>query len=225
MFWIPFEYRRACEWKPSHEWKFEHNTMIILYAGTADDKNLETSIRAFTPDPSIYSFDIIRNSHEDLLQAEPWNSLCAAASAGEISLVAGGPNCRTWSIRRHFANGMGAPLVRTRNGKEIWGMEDISPSERIKVEQDNILLFRVMYLAALALDHNSSCGVFLEHPADLIWASTFEHKYKCCSIWNTTAFQKWQASCDLNLIHFGQSRLGQLVCKTTSLATNLHLNR
>jgi hypothetical protein len=131
--------------------------MIILYAGAADDKNLETALRNLDSSFKVHSFDILRNDKEDLLQPEPWNSLCRAASEGGLRLVAGGPNCRTWSIRRHFTNGTGAPPVRTREGKEVWGKQNISPSEHTKVTQDNILLFRLMYLASLALEHNEHC--------------------------------------------------------------------
>ena len=224
MFWIPPEYRRTCEWTLSDERTFNSGSVIILYAGAADDKDLESALRRLSPDMVIHSFDIIRNSTEDLLQPEPWNSLCTAASQGKLSIVAGGPNCRTWSIRRHFDNGKGAPPVRTREGKEVWGMREISPSEQQKVDQDNILLFRLMYLVSLSMDHNRDCGTFLEHPADPMWASRSEHRARCSSIWNTTAVQKWQQECRLNMVHFDQCRLGQVVCKTTSLATNLHLN-
>ena len=49
MIWTPPEHHRACEWSPAacgaDAWTTTEDTMIILCAGTADEKDFETALR------------------------------------------------------------------------------------------------------------------------------------------------------------------------------------
>jgi len=153
-----------------------------------------------------------------------YDKLCSLANSGKLLGVLGGPMCRTWSIRRHIPKPRGGLPLRSRSGQSVWGLPDLCPADSVKVAGDNVLLFRQLYLSSLAMNSSGPMpAIKLEHPADPAWASSLPAGKNCCSIWDTKLVSAWISELKLQLIHFDQCNLGQVVPKTTTLATNLPL--
>ena len=150
--------------------------------------------------------------------------LCQAAIDGRVRLVGGGPNCRTWSILRWFPK-PNAPLpVRGRSEALVWGLEALQPPEQWDVDNDSLLVLRLMFLTALMKQHTQKpTASFLEHPQDPMECSNSPSAHRCSSLWATKVFQAWQPTVGHHLVKFDQCRLGQLVTKSTTISSDLDI--
>ena len=200
--------------------------LLLLYVGAQDGNALDDVLLrmgALAP-PNIWSLDTCRSTSHDMLQQSLYDDLCNAAFSGRILGVVGGPMCRTWSIRRHIPKPGGGRPLRTRDPPGVWGIPGLTENEKRITEGDTILLLRQMYLSSLAHWSRGSLPLhLLEHPADPMWASDLPQAPQCSSIWHTRMVQQWTQELGLQLVHMDQCRLGQVVPKTTTLATNLPL--
>ena len=71
-----------------------------------------------------------------------------AACGGRISSVIGGPPCRTWSIlRSRPKEGFPGP---ERDAQHLYGLDELSPKERVKVNQDTALVAKHLRIWTLA---------------------------------------------------------------------------
>ena len=203
--------------------------LILLYAGRDDPLSLDSCIHAHYPrlSPHIVAFDTLRPPQalgHDLLADQPYGYLCQAAIDGRVRLVGGGPNCRTWSILRWFPKPNAPPPVRGRSEDLVWGLEALQPSEQQDVDNDSLLVLRLMFLIALMKQHTQQpTASFLEHPQDPVECSGSPSAHRCSSLWATKVFRAWQASVGHHLVKFDQCRLGQLVAKSTTLSSDLDI--
>ena len=203
--------------------------LVLLYAGRDDPLSLDSCIHAHYPrlSPHIVAFDTLRPPQalgQDLLSDQPYGYLCQAAMDGRVRLVCGGPNCRTWSILRWFPK-PNAPLpVRGRSEALVWGLEALQPSEQLDVDNDSLLVLRLMFLIALMKQHTQEpTASFLEHPQDPVECSDSPSAHRCSSLWATKVFQAWRHTVGHHLVKFDQCRLGQLVAKATTLSSDLDI--
>ena len=202
--------------------------ILVLYAGIDDATSLEAALHSVDPTltKQVVAFDIKRSKSHDLLLEEPWNSLCTAAVQGLIWAIVGGPNCKTWSIRRHFRRPVGQPQaypVRGRSEPECWGLMDNSPGKQNEVDDDSVLLLRQMRLIDLMHKKLAWAVHLLEHPADPAICCDHPAAKTCSSIWVTEVIRSWRQAVPGTLLTFDQCRLGQVVAKTTTAHTNLDL--
>ena len=166
------------------------------------------------------AFDTLRPPQalgQDLLADQPYGYLCQAALDGRVRLVCGGPNCRFPKPN--------APLpVRGRSEELVWGLEALQPSEQLDVDNDSLLVLRLMFLIALMKQHTQEpTASFLEHPQDPVECSDSPSAHRCSSLWATEVFQAWYHTVGHHLVKFDQCRLGQLVAKATTLSTDLDI--
>ena len=196
-------------------------SIIILYAGKDDSTNLKHAIQDIAPHlaPLCFEVEIDRNGAEkrDMLAHEPWLSLLHAAKQGHIEAIFGGPNCRTWSILLHTPK-QGAPTPVRGRERDCWGLQDLSPEERSKVDNDSILLLR--QLALFEACPNKPLFL-LEHPEDPAIASKHPHRDQCSSFWITKTWKTFKHKHRLFETHVDQCQLGHMVRKPTCLGTNL----
>ena len=118
-----------------------------------------------------------------MLAEEPYSTLCTACIEGKVAAVIGGPNCRTWSIRRHIPKPGGGTPVRGRLWPSCWGLDNLEPQAQSKVDGDNTLLRRQMVLMRLAYFYEQRTCLFLEHPEDPDICSRIPAAKHCSSIW------------------------------------------
>ena len=161
----------------------------------------------------------------DMLQPELYGALCTAAKQGRVVFIGGGPNCRTWSILRHIPK-PGAPTpVRGRTPETLWGLPHLDQAAQTQLDDDSILILRQMYITSLARPSRAAVSLpgprsFLEHPEDPVVSSSLPKAKECSSFWITEEGQLWMEENSLTAISFNQCRLGQLVKKATTLATD-----
>ena len=176
----------------------------------------------------VVAVDILRSGpkgNHDMLQPELYGALC---TQGRVVFIGGGPNCRTWSILRHIPK-PGAPTpVRGRTRETLWGLPHLDQAAQTQLDEDSTLILRQMYITSLARASRSAVSLpgpksFLEHPEDPVVSSSLPKAKECSSFWITEEGQLWMEENSLAAISFDQCRLGQLVKKATTLATDLPL--
>ena len=152
---IPPHLRKTLQWKESYSWEIPSGTILLLYAGKGDHSALEVAIHRIAPEQSqkVIAIDTCRDgcsTSHNMLSQEPYNSLCTAAAKGKIRIIAGGPNCRTWSVCLLVPKPGGGIPVRGRSEKECWGLNTNSSENQTKCDEDSTLILRMMYLLSLA---------------------------------------------------------------------------
>ena len=115
--YVPLELRHQLSWSRMDN---EVPPIILLYSGPSDETSLGSHLRR----AGILDYlevDILGTPKRDILDDSIYNSLCTAASEGRISAVVGGPNCRTFSVRRLIPKPGGGVVVRSRTGQGCSG--------------------------------------------------------------------------------------------------------
>ena len=139
-----------------------------LYAGEDAGYTLEAALRERNLSKYVLEIDLRRGSSHDMLQDDLYAALLRTALDGSLKGVVGGPNCRSRSVLRHYPGG---PRPVRKWGGEEFGLHDLSPHERKVVQDDDLLLWRMIYLGivgdyvAKAKDPQGFCGFGLEQPA------------------------------------------------------------
>ena len=100
-------------------------------------------------------WDVLRDPEHNLLHDAFFHARCEDADRGLVAFLLGGAPCRTWSV---------ANLRTLRPEGEPEGAEEgLSPDQRARVGDANVLLERLCILA-LKVWHQRG-GFVLEHPA------------------------------------------------------------
>ena len=100
---IPLRLREKLIWQESTAVTIPRNAIILLYVGKADGLSLDEMLVDMSPHLAnrIVALDLVRCERtHNLLNPEPYNSICTAASKAGLTGVVGGPMCRTWTVRR-----------------------------------------------------------------------------------------------------------------------------
>ena len=129
--------------------------------------------------PSV-SLDLQRGL--DLHSDELYWYLLQLARRGHISYLIGGPPCRTYTALRARAQGVegdgGPRILRAREGKERFGLHDLSAAEQLQADGDTVLILRTLVLAEVAAEglkvrsrdqtgpHKTGLFFAFEHPED-----------------------------------------------------------
>ena len=139
----PFSRKQRKRIMNSNSWS------VHLYSGEVD--NTSYFKESLTGDKVLLQVDI------NISKSKAWNlnqkasvyqALLWAACQGKIDSVLGGPPCRTWSILRNRpAEGFPPP---GRAADQLYGLTDLDPKEKLKVDQDTALVAEQMWLWTLA---------------------------------------------------------------------------
>ena len=131
--------------------KLRGGFLCHLYAGPKEGFTLKKALAELNHGAKILEVDILRGADHDVSgpSSKAYKGLLRAALDGELHGLVSGPNCRTRSILR-FHEVLGGPRpVRGWNGEE-WGLNDLSPDEQQQVEMDDVLMWRMIFLAIVA---------------------------------------------------------------------------
>ena len=175
-----------------------------------------------TRDREILCLDTKINSKMDLLDDGIMAFLLELCDGGNVEAVVGGMPCRTMS-RLRFRQ-PGPPPLRTREGRERFGLDDLDPALRMKVEDDTVLWFRQYILYRRARMARQSKVLYLvEQPEDpenyLAAAEIAKQRYP--SYW---AFPEWHWMKEEEgfiEVSFDQGPTGHPRRKPTTLGTNI----
>ena len=129
--------------------------------------------------------DVKRGPEHNMVGSSPvYASLLEAAVQGLLLAVVGGPNCRTRSVLRHYAPGP-RPL---RTWEHPYGIPSMTAQEREQVEDDDVMMWRMIFLHTVAAFGRRSVvpggkvPFLLEHP--------LEPDYIDCWGWEEVAFNQ-----------------------------------
>ena len=119
-----------------------------LYAG-GEGMTFRKAMKDLGLGARVLEVDVRRGEHHNMLgQSKAYGGLLRAALDGSLWGLVGGPNCRTRSVLRFIENGGPRP-VRLWRGEE-WGLKDLSPKEVVQVEEDDLLMWRMIFLGIVA---------------------------------------------------------------------------
>ena len=221
----------------SHDW------IVHLYAG---EKDHTPYFKQTTKDGQVFlEIDISRSKAWDLNQrASVYRALIWAACSGRISSLIGGPPRRTWS-RSRPNEGFPGP---ERDAQHLYGLDELSPKERVKVNQDTALVAKHLWIWTLAACSRSTMlmspeeqallssglarvpleqfralvGFLMEHPQDpQRYCEATPEVQKCPSVWRTTMWKAFKRIFGISEVHFDQGALGHKTVKPTTLGTGL----
>ena len=221
-------------WIDDLERVYDYEDVILcLYAGLDDDTSTKSAFLQRFPFlvPHVLELDIDRKlPYHDVLEDRNFQELLLLAAEGKIRGILGGPNCRTWSILRHFFRlnpKTGKPMpgvVRGRSQAEVWGKDGITHAQQLDVDNDSLLLLRMLLLFNVACEFGKSEPFFLlEHPADPAESSTSPKGKVCSSWWATQQCSAFRTHFHMSLFTFDQCMLGHKADKSTTILTNLNL--
>ena len=207
----------------------EKGIVLHLYAGPDSGVTLRKAMQQNGVDVStLLEVDIERGEGHDMLAKEgPYRGLLRAALEGKLEAVIGGPNCRTRSLLRHrpVPGQPSAPRpVRSWEDGQEYGLKVLTEEERIKVQQDDILLWRMIFLFIVgsyvkqAVDSGSKVGFLLEQPA-----SPKGYIPAVVSLWDQDDWKEVSEEFDLEELTVNQGDYGGPAVKPTTFANNISM--
>ncbi|CAE8644121.1 unnamed protein product, partial [Polarella glacialis] len=127
----------------------------------------------------------------------------------EIDRNGGGPMCRTWTIRLWIPKEGGGVPLRGRTEATLWGLPTLTESQRIKCDDDSMLMLRQLYLTSLARMGMGSpqSSSFFEHPADPAKHGPVPGAEFCSACWVTKAIIAWSKELLLKFLEYDQCML------------------
>lgn len=234
---VPWDLRKQLTYDPSTTVDIPNDAIVLLYVGDEHEwKNgedwpaLDVQIKKDYPEivDRLVVIEMKRCKRtNNMLRPEPYNSLCTAAEEGRIQQVSGGPNCKTWSVKRLKKTRWGGKPCRGRSDELCWGLPELSEADRKKDKQetrnDSLLLLRLLFIQFLAKQSGSLKAGFVEHPvdpADEYWGTQgwIPGADQAPSIWATSLMQKWLKAMEWRKATFHQGCFGQETLKATTIA-------
>ena len=203
--------------------------VVHLYAGPDSGVTLRKAMQQNGVDVStLLEIDLERSeSHDMLAEKGPYRGLLRVALEGKLEAMIGGPNCRTRSLLRHrpVPGQPDAPRpVRSWEEGQEYGLKNMTEEERVKVQQDDILLWRMIFLFIVgsyvkqAMDDKSKVGFLLEQPA-----SPRDYMPEVVSLWDQRDWKEVSKEFNLEELTVNQGDYGGAAVKPTTLANNMSI--
>ena len=151
-------------WEEDTERVYSDGELILcLYAGKGDETSTKSAFYLEAPRLSEFflEFDTDRKlPYQDVLDDRNFQELILVAASGKLVGVLGRPNCRTWSILRHFLADGYPGVVRDRAGDGVWGEAGLTQVEQLDVVNDSLLLLRMLLLFHVACQFGGQLAIF-----------------------------------------------------------------
>ena len=199
-----------------------------LYAGEADGFTLGRAwSQAGGKDAELLEIDLKRGKEHNMLTPDgPYGGLMRAVLEDRLLGLVGGPNCRTRSVLRHYpVEGEMPPRPIRRWGGEENGIKEATEEEKRKIQEDDILLWRMVFLQMVSTYMRRARGISKE-PAFALEqpASPKAYKPEVVSFWDTEEWKMLQKEFQWNETTFHQKPLGGQTAKPTTFAGTMKLN-
>ena len=189
------------------------SVLLHLYAGEKEGFTLQKAMEEHGLGARTLEVDIKRGEDHDLasLDSKAYKGLLRLALDGDIAAVLGGPNCRTRSVLWRYPGG---PRP-ARTWSEPWGVQSYSPEERKMCEEDDILMWRQIFLFLVAdiarklKDSTTPDGEENVHPKETQFlleqpADPKDYMPECVSFWGTSEWKSLQQAAQLKLHNVNQ---------------------
>ena len=150
-----------------------------------------------------------------LLDSGVYAWLLRAVLQDRVGAFIAGPNCRTRSVLRRYPRENAPQPVTAWEGEEH-GLADLNPAEKAQVEEDDILMWRFIFLWMIATYLQEArqvqrpVGFLLEQPA-----SPKHYMPQCVSFWDTTEWLKLMEEFGFSEATFCQGHHGGAATKPT----------
>ena len=169
----------------------------------------------------VLTLDILSSKNQDLHNAKTWAYLWDLASRGKLTMIFGGPPCRSTSRLRHQRPG---PRPLRGRGDLRFQLPELGASERWMVTGDTALILKMMGLyqrTKEVVPKEYKVGFLMEHPSD-----PESYLPKGCaeelpSIWEWDEVVEFASSHGMLLVHFDQGAMGHSRKKPTTVLTSL----
>ena len=189
---------------------------VHLYAGSEQGFTLRRALQEAGGNTELLiEVDVKRGEDEDMTQDQPYASLLRAALDNQINSIIAGPNCRTKSVLRHLpiSPTHHGPRPLRRWGGEQFGRSDLTKDEKKKVEDDDLMLWRAIFVYIVARHvrkaeegqedkERREVRMMLEQPA-----SPANHP-EVVSLWRTSQWTKMEEIYGLYTQTFNQGDWG-----------------
>lgn len=221
--WEDLPANRRCRRKMKNEGFVAH-----LYAGEDAGYTLGRAWKQGGGDPRLLlEVDLLRGPEHDMLRDDGvYRGLVRAALDGCLRGIVGGPNCRSRSVLRHYPipDNPAAPRpVRAWGGMEF-GRDDLTPAEKQLVIDDDVLLWRMIYLYMVSRHVRqakripSEVHFTLEQPA-----SPRRYMPAVVSLWDTLEWKALAEEYGWKEYTFNQSTMGGEATKPTTMGSSADL--
>ena len=175
----------------------------------------------------LLEIDKKRGPGHDLLTDDgPYSGLMRAAMEGKLLGLLGGPACRTRSKLRHIPipEQPNAPRpVRSWNGGEF-GNQDNTASETAQVREDDVLMWRMLFLHAVA----DQVWKARQKPGKVVFSmeqpSEPQDRPEVVSIWRQGEWKRLKELMKYEEYHCFQGHLGGKAMKPTTFGGTLELD-
>ena len=128
--------------------KLKQGYVLHLYSGEKEGFTLEKALKEQMYGNHILEVDIKHGQDSDMTgDSRVYKGLLRSAMDGSMWGLIGGPNCRSRSVLRHYPGG--PRPVREWNGGEF-GRADATAAETKLTQQDDIMLWRMVFLALVS---------------------------------------------------------------------------
>ena len=206
--------------------------MLHLYAGPKEGFTLKEAVKKEGGEAALLiEVDKLRGAKQDMLQEQPYAAMMRMAMDGALDGVIMGPNCRTRSVLRHYpmSHEEHGPRPLRRWGGEEFGRADLNEAEKKKVLEDDILLWRGLFLYIVSVhvrrsleEKKKEAMLAVEQPA------TPEYVPETVSLWKTEEWLRMEKAYGLGTQTFNQGdwkgELGGGVVKPTTVGGSLRLD-
>ena len=215
--------------------RMQEGFVAHLYAGEKEGYDLGRAFKEIGGDGNrLVEIDLKRGcegeeSHDMLQDDGVYSALLRAAIDGTLLGAVMGPNCRTRSVLRHYpldVPGGGPKPLRT--WEEPWGKKDLEKAEEDKVREDDVMLWRGLFLFVVAEEVRKATEdkkkrekmmIGIEQPAD-----PKDYMPEVVSFWSTEEWKRLKVMYGLDEQTFNQSQWGGQATKPTTFGGNLSLD-
>ena len=211
-------------WNRRQRKKFENCKGLIIHLFSGDQQSSKEWTKGWPPGIEVLTVDVAASPNLNLHDPHVWAYVCHLARNQNVVAVIGGPPCRSVSRLRNIRPGP-APL-RDRVTHRF-GLEGLSPSEKLMADGDAALVFKQLALYELATadecTKSQAVGFLLESPEDP--AKYSQDDQDAPSYWAWPEIQMFQGQHAMSWVSFDQSKFGHVQRKPTTCLTNLPLMR
>ena len=190
--------------------------LVHLHAGESEGFTLSRAWKQQGGNEThLLEIDLKRGGHNMLLDSGVYAWLLRAVLQDRVGAFIAGPNCRTRSVLRRYPRENAPQPVTAWEGEEH-GLADLNPAEKAQVEEDDILMWRFIFLWMIATYLRQArqvqrpVGFLLEQPA-----SPKHYMPQCVSFWDTTEWLKLMEEFGFSEATFCQGHHGGAATKPT----------